>query len=540
MDLKSGMMLINEANEAFNCTERRNAEADWQDILKLILIHQNIEVSSQGIESHKGSSHTKDLKDSTAARANHELSSTLFSTMTPPTAKWCKLRHKNMDLNNNNNVSRYLDDVVNMLHNEFSESNFYTQVGKAFPFFTAMGTMIILHEEKVPNPDGSYAGVRFTALHPGQAAWSENDEGIVDRLYRRFEMTPAQIMERFKDVPENVIKAQEHTPNDMFVIWHCIRPRKALRPSTGVKTGKDKPYGSYYIMEADGHLLDEDGFSEFPAYVVRMDTAPGEVIGRGLGHLALPDVRQLQELLKRRNRSMALATEPPTFTQQNSILSNSIDLRPGHNTIVQRLDGIKFFESTARFDVTQMGLEELRKSIQATFMIDKLLLPPRTDTGEMSAFEVAQRIEQTQRVLGPTPNRIITEFLKPLIARQFSIMFRRGAIPERPPELENDALDVEIIYVNQLARAQNIEEVTAMQQWVQFTAMLAQLNPAVIDTIDTDEAARHAARVLGVPEKAIAGDTDIAAVRQQRAQMQQMQMEADIGLKQADAQSKLQ
>jgi len=532
-----GRLLVGLATDAFHSTERKNAEATWRDLLKFVLVNQNSEISNQMVSDSKGMANMKGVLDSTAARANQHLSSSLFSTMTPPTAKWCKFRHKNKALNNSSAVSEYMDELVDALHHEFAESNFYMQIGRAFPFFTALGTMVILHEEKPITKDGRYAGARFTALHLGQCAWDEDADGIANTLYRKFEFSAAQCIDRFGEVPQHVRDMFETNDQGKVIIYHCIKPRNHYKPATGIAT--DKAFGSYYVDDATGFIYEETGYDEFPAYVVRFDTMPGEVIGRGLGHIALPDIKQLNAVIRMNNRSKALSIEPPMLLKANSVMSNGVDMRPAGQTVVNKIDDIKFFEYPGRVDVGNVAEEALRASINSTFLIDKLLLPPRTETGEMSAYEVSQRVEQTQRVLGSVPTRIIKELLTPVITRQVNMMNRRGALPPPPPELQGDDLDVDIVFVNQLARAQNIEEVTALQQWVQFLGGMAQLKPEVIDNLNGDEAARHAGRVLGVPEVTITDDKTMAEVRDQRAQVQAQQMEADLQLKQADAQSKV-
>ena len=53
---------------------------------------------------------------------------------------------------------------------------------------------------------------------------------------------------------------------------------------------------------------------------------------------------------------------------------------------------------------------------------------------------------------------------------------------------------------------------------------MAQLNPAVLDKLDMDEAVDQYAKKLGVPAVVVVSDENVAAIREQRAQ-QQAQME---------------
>ena len=190
-------------------------------------------------------------------------------------------------------------------------------------------------------------------------------------------------------------------------------------------------------------------------------------------------------------------------------------------------------------DVLKFSTEDLQSSIRSIFFLDKLLLPPRTETGEMTAFEVNQRIEQMNRVLGPVLSRVNHELLNPLVVRAFKLMLRSGTLPEIPELLKERGIDIEIVFVNQLARAQQIQDVTTIQQWLQFVGGLAQMKPEAIDLISVDGAIKHVAKIMGVPEVAVENDDVVQQIRQQRAEQQQQAQALESATKVADSASKL-
>ena len=156
----------------------------------------------------------------------------------------------------------------------------------------------------------------------------------------------------------------------------------------------------------------------------------------------------------------------------------------------------------------------------------------------MTAFEVSQRVEQMQRVLGPVLSRLNNELLSPLVIRSFKILLRSGRLPQVPSLLRERGINIDIVFVNQLARAQQIQDVSTIQQWVQGLLQIAQLNPAVVDMINTDGIAKHTARILGVPEIAVQNDKTVQAVREQRAQAAQQQQQMAMAVQGADVVSK--
>ncbi|MCV5520110.1 portal protein, partial [Escherichia coli] len=84
-----------------------------------------------------------------------------------------------------------------------------------------------------------------------------------------------------------------------------------------------------------------------------------------------------------------------------------------------------------------------------------------------------------------------------------------------PPEsLQNANFNVR--YISPLARAQKLEDVTAIERLGANVANLAGISQDVIDLIDTDEATRVVADALGVPAKVIRSSDAVANIRDQR------------------------
>ena len=420
--------------------------------------------------------------------------------------------------------------------NKFNESNFNTEIAKGYQSFVSLANMAIFFEENDTD------GFRFTALHIGLVAWAENKDGLVDTIYRKFSLSARQAVEKWGDgLNVAIIKALDKEPDKEFSFLHCIQPRD---PSDiqlnefGLAPGNKRPIASIYIDTSHHEKVEESGYYEFPVLVARWSLMPTEKYGRGPGHYALPDTRTLNRLKLRGLEAIDLQVRPPMFVNQRDIFGQ-LDIRPGSLSIVKDHKGIREFVSQARSDILQFSLEDLKTSIKSIFFLDKLLLPPRTETGEMTAFEVSQRIEQMQRVLGPTLSRLNNELLNPLVTRAFKLMLRNGALPEIPEILQERGIDIEIVFVNQLARAQQIQDVNTIQQWVQGLAQIAQLDPTVVDMVNADGIAKHTAKVLGVPEIAVQNDDVVAQTRQQRAQQAQQAQGLDAAVKGADVASKL-
>ena len=535
--------ILHRSETLFFTTERTNAENQWDEIATFVLNNQSGIFKSK--KDSPGQKKTDRVYDSTAIQANHDLASTIHSTLTNPATKWSRIRFKDPILNNNPEAIAWLEDANNKIHDSIGESNFDTEIAKSYKMFCSIGNMALFQDvEASEDAEGPEEKFKFKSLHMAEAVFAENANGKIDTVFRKFKMTIKQILEQFPDAPKDLMEMNNIRLDDELEILHAIFPRAKTDiklNKAGLAPGKKRPFASFYIMLGGernmSRVLEESGYYEFPVHAVRWETLPGEIYGRGPGHIGLPDIRTLNTVKKLGLQALARAVNPPLQAKQRNVIGD-VNLRPGGITVTRDGDGLKEFITGTRFDVTNFAVEDLRTSIRNVFFLDKLALPPRTETGEMTAFEIQQRVEQMQRVLGPTLGRLNSELLQPLIVRTFKMMLRANKFAELPEILLEVGLDVDITFINQLARSQKIEDVTNIQAWAQDVSNLAQLNPKALDYIDVDEAVKHIAKIRGVPEIVVANDGEVKAIREQRAQQQQAQQMLDAGTQIADIASK--
>lgn len=535
--------IIKRSEELFTSVERTQSETVWNELLEFMLnnqhgpFHSSINAGiGNSLVSSPGAKKTRRLFDSTAMQSVQELASSFQGTLTNPATIWSTLRYTDEVLNNDEGAVNWLAAANKAIHTKLNESNFNTEIAKSYQSFVALANMALLHEEDATG------GFRFTAVHLGQIAWSEDRFGVVDTVYRKFSMTAYQAFERWgMELSDDIIKHLDKDPNKEFEFLHAIypRPKAEVRLNEfGLAIASARPIASVYVSLKDRKVVENGGYYEMPIYVTRWGLMPGERYGRGPSHLALPDTRTLNKTIELTLRAAAKQIDPPILANQRDIFGQ-LDMRPGSLSIVRDLRGISSLPVNTNMQAVELNIARLTESIRKIFFLDKLLLPPRTETGEMTAYEVSQRIEQMQRVLGPVLSRVNNELLNPLIVRCFKALLRNNMLPELPPILQERGVDVDIVFVNQLARAQQIQDVSTMQQWVQGLAMIAQLDPSVVDNINADGIARHMAKVMGVPEEAVQNSDVVRQVRDQRAQAQEQAMQMQAGVQMADINAKL-
>lgn len=545
MEKLDAQVLCKRVEKAFSSTERANAESIWELISEFILPNQHGLFAGQ---EARGGKRTGRLFDSTAIQANHDLASAINATLTNTATRWVKFKYTDPALHEDEEANMWIQSAEEKFHQALSASNFANEVAKGYKSFTGLGTMLLMHEEKDLDDSGQFSGFNFKAFHLAEVAFSENILGRVDTIYRKFKLTARQAESRWGNkLPEAITESLREDPEKEFNFYHCIFPRsdKEIKINeVGRAAPKHRPYASIYIYK-DGssssqgsEIVEEGGYYEFPCHVARWETMPGEVYGRGPGHIALPDVRTLNKAKELGLHAIAKAINPPILAEQRSVLS-ALDLRPGQVSVVKNIEGIREMVTQTRFDVTQFAVEDLRNSIRNIFFLDKLFLPDRTEIGEMTAFETARRVEELQRVLGPTLGRLDSELLDPISARGFDMMLRGGAFGRIPDIVRERGAGIDVEYVNALARSQKVEDLQAIQNAAQSAALLAQLGiTEAIDPIDPDGAMRVVFNITGTPEQAIRSQKAVDAIREQRAQMQQQAMALEAGVKAADIAAK--
>lgn len=539
----SGQEIVKKADKAFTTAERTNVEAIWKLLSEFIVTNAN--GGWYGTDGDRGTRKDSRIFNSIGSQSLRDLASFLHATITNPAMQWSKLRFREEELNDENEAVEWLQDGIRKVHIHLDESNFNSEIGEGYNSLGGFGTTAIFHEEIVTSEGIKF---NFNTWHLSEIAIAENSVGMVDTIYRKFKMTLKQLYEKFGEVIGPELKEKMlMAPLEEYHLYHAIYPRpveEVKLNELGLSANpKTRPFASCYVLKKTGQLLKEDGYYEFPVYVPRWSTMPAEVYGYGPGHTAIADVRSLNKIWEQGLKALAKSVNPTIMTSKSNIFSGA--MVPGGVLTVRDINQIKEFVTQSRMDMLQFSIEHLVGSIKSAFYIDKLLLPPRTETGEMTAYEVAQRLEQLQQILGPVVSRFNDELLTPLILRSLKILQRGGLLkpfPDKvlkkfPDQFKNKGtkfIDFEILFVNSLARSQQLSELRNVQSFIQESAAMAQASPDVLDNIDMDEVLLYSARIRNVPEQMLRATEDVIAIRDGRKK----QMEQQQALMQAESLSK--
>jgi hypothetical protein len=490
---------------------RSNWEKHWQELADYML-PRKADITKKRTQGDK---RTELIFDGTAIHAVELLSASLHGMMTSPSTPWFSLRYRNPGLQRNDAANEWLEVCIDQMYQAFHRSNFQQEVHELYYDLVVFGTGAIYLDIDGDN-------LRFGTRHIAEICISEDSQGLVDTVYRKFKMTARAMMQQFGDkLPTGVLNDAKNEPYKEHEIVHVVYPRG----ETKGKVAKNKPIASVYYHKATKALLSESGFDEFPFMVPRFVKDSVSTYGRSPAMTALPDVKMLNKMSETTIRAAQKQVDPPLMAPDDGFML-PIRTTPG---------SLNFYRAGTRdrIEPLQIGAnnplglnmeEQRRMAIRQAFYVDQLLL---AQGSAMTATEVLQRNEEKMRLLGPVLGRLQSELLQPLISRAFALLLRAGLLPPAPEELQGQDIDIE--YVSPLAKAQKLTDLQSMLRGFEVMMQVAEIAP-VMDYLDADKLVQYLVEVTGIPARVIRSDEEVARIRRQaqQAQQAQAQMQQDM------------
>lgn len=510
---------------------------DWQDITSLLA-----PMCADTVTPHApGESRTRQIFDSTGVHALQKLAANLQGEVTNSALEWHRLRLWDEQLSDDQETNAWLSTVNRHHMNIYNGSNFYQSMHTFYLNYAAFGTAALFIIDGQPSQVGYLPRVNFHPVPHGTYVIGDNADGIVRTFIRRCRFTPVQAWQMFAGhcSQKTVERLQNPTLMDVpYTYLHGVWEREDWEP--GSQNNKKFPIASAYIELETQHLCDESGYLEWPVPVARWEKLTDSPWGFGLGHMALPDVRTINLMKELQIQMLTLWVQPPLKQVAESVFG-AVSLEPLAVNIVKRPDDLSVFDLGGRPDLVQISQADLRMSINDVFFVNALDALPSPEQGNMTAYEVSQRIGMRARLLGPAFHRLLVEVLSPMIDRVFGLEWRKHQIPVPPQQVIDAAQrhqgNIDIEYQGPLAKAQRSTDVSAIAQIYAIGTQMAQATQRlqVFDVLDEDLALRRAADAASVPLELV---RDAMAVSKMRAARQVAQEQAtQLGQLQQGAQS---
>ena len=453
--------------------------------------------------------------------------------LTSPTRPWFRLGISDRDLAEFPPVRTWLDRIEKLIYRVYAMSNLYSSLHALYEEEAGFGTACLFVEE-----DPEFL-LRTKVCTAGEYSVSANAAGMVDTVYRRFWMTPRQMVQEFGEACSDQVRQDaQQGSEEMYEIIHAVEPREIVQAGPGRTR---MPIRSVYLQyDGEDDLLRESGYEEMPYMVPRWTISGADVYGRGPGWFILPDVKTLQEVARQDLRALHKAIDPPLIMPDG--YKGRVNLRPGGLTFVQGdAQGARpFYQVRPDIQAVLMKTQDLRMQIKGGLFNDLfLMLEERPD---MTATEVMERKAEKMLMMGPIVERHQHELLDPLIDRTIGLLTRAGAMPPPPQEMlqyfPQGVADIKIEYISTLAQAQRQAEVERIRGIAADVGNLIQLDEKARDKLDVDEAIDQLAEMRGAPVNVIRTTEQANEMREERARVAQQQQEqqAQMALLQAGGQ----
>ena len=506
-------------------------------------------------DRNKGQKRTQ-LPNNTPLFAKRTLRSGMMTGITSPARPWFKLAPPDERMSEFGPVRAWLDDVQTVMYTVFAKSGLYRVLPNMYEEVGVIGTACMMQEEDFDNI------TKFTPFTVGEYLLDIDGNRRVDTFAREYQMTVYQMIDRFglENCSGHVKSLYDSRHYSAWIdVRHLIE--KNNRKFAGLDVSQEFDYRSVYYevtREDQESLLSLKGYHEFPIHAPRWDTKPGDTYGIGPGMDAIGDSLALQVQEKESGKAIAKMVSPPT-TAPSALKNVQVSLLPGANNFSDDPNNVfrAIYQVDPRVGELEAKMRTTEDRINRAFYVDLFLMlanDPRNQRA--TATEIAQKHEEKLLQLGPVLENLNDELLDPLIDRTFKMMVRASepgwngltdfmVIPPPPKELldreSGEVGKLKVEYVSILAQAQKMVATGATERWVGFVGQMAAIPglESVIDKVNADEIADNMAEDLGVPNKAVHTEDEVAEKREERAKAQAAQQQQEQITQMTDAAHKM-
>jgi hypothetical protein len=507
--------------------ERTSFFPYWQDLSDFCLAHRGRFLITDRDKGYKRN--TKQINN-TARLAVRTLASGMMAGITSPARPWFKLGMADDTLMEIPDVKMWLMNVERLMREIFNQSNLYNSLHATYQELGVFGTASMGVFEDFENV------IRCKPYTVGSYFLALNGKDVVDTWAREYQMTVAQVVDRFGfDQCSVSVQNQWNSGNtEQWVsVTHMVEPnsnRDHMSP-----LAKDKRFRSVYYEEAKGSKGDkfllESGFDELPILAPRWEVTGEDIYGVACpGMDALGDTQTLQVSEEMKYQGYEKTVDPHMIapsTMRNAVTDG---LPPGEISFVDpsALEGLRSAYNI-NFPLQYMNedIAIVQERINKAFYVDLFMMLSNTDRRQITAREIAERHEEKLLMLGPVLERLHNELLDPLIDRTFNIGLKAGIFGEIPEQLSEKSIKVE--YISVLAQAQRLIAVGGIRQVAGYVGEIAAIWPEARHKFKAAKSVDDMAAAIGVSPDLIASDDEYQqAVQAEAEAAQQAQAAASM------------
>lgn len=478
---------------------------------------------------------TEDLTENFGAYALHKLAGYLLGMTFNPQSKWGQIVTDKDYRQLSDAQVDWLNDATRALMRYLAEpqTRFYTALAAAMTECIVGQGMLYVD---MPVVDGAKR-LKFSAFPMVSISHSLDGYGDLSAVSRVLKMDRGEILTRWKhgvdlEYPDDFII---NTPSNLKkeeTIFHMILPNETYDQYIREEERETLPqkqkhqWSSYYYIHTQNILLEERSLDYMPYIPLRFFLRAGSSYGEGPGIWALPDVIELVRMGRDESIGRQLSGLPP-MQEEPGVFNDALDLSPFARNVRNRplieADAISPLlpPSTLDFRSLMEGKEFKKQQIGQIFYLDRLGTPVKN--AEMREVEVLGRQQDNITELVPFMARLDAEVADPVMRIVLKYLIETERLPS-PPQ----GLKPLLRYQSQLSKAQLI---ASNREIIQLLGTDLQpvitLQQDVLDYFDFSRLLKEIVNPYVVDTRFLRSEEEVAALRQQRAEMeQQAQLQA--------------
>lgn len=476
----------------------------------------------EGDEKNKGYHHDDELLRTMILKYANILASGMQWGITSPTRPWVKTGLADAQLMKRPNVKAWFEQVDNTIMRVLSASNFYQENQKFYLEDGVFGTAAMFCQEDWETV------VRFHTFTIGEYFIGTDYRGEPNAFARLMSLTKSQLAEQF-DVDVNK-ENLGGAVNYLYTVKHLIAPNPEYDPSK--KDWRHMKFREWYWINTD-KILKMGGYHEFPVTVGRWFNKGSDVYGTGPGIWSLGDARQIQIIWRDITTAAEMQVKPPMQAPSDIMANGGINLMPSaanyYNPVSGSDGAIKpLFQVNTDFTGAVTVQQAIEDCIKEHFNVTVFQMLSEMDKDRMTAREVIELQAEKMSQMGPLVDRMQTEILPKTIDRVISICMRAGLFPPPPEEIQG--MDIDIKYESVLSQAQQQNQITPiLDTFEQVIAVATNTQkPEILDKLNFDAFTDKIGELNGIPPELINSDEEVQAIREARAQQEQMLQAAQM------------
>lgn len=512
---------------------RSTEENDWRMAAAYCLPSHYSAWQTDGPASyHQSNSAARRVQfDTTGTRSLPKYVSILERIATPVGQRWHGLMPSDPNLRKVRRVKMYFDTLQDLLFkNRYDpKAQFRTATSEMYTSMGVYGNGPVYIGQRRQTPVSRLPGFRYVANPMRDIFFLTDDEGEVTTVFRRFWLNVRQFKSKFPNAPfptQMQSEANKAAPNEQayFEFVHYVHLRGDDYDPKAIDARRHPVCGSYICVKSQEYIGDEAGFRSMPYKIPRTATIAGNPYGISPAVSALAALGGASAIKKTYLKQGQKAVDPVLLAYDDGVLNGEVDQRPGAINYggVDSQGRLRIQAlPTGNFRVAETILADDRRDVEDSFFVT--LFQILTDTPEMTATEVMERVAEKASLLSPTMGRLQSEFLGPCIEREIDLLDEMGLLPQMPPELIEAKGEYEVVYTSPLAKGQYAEEVSGFMRAVQFALEIANAtqNPEPLDQFNFKDAIPEIADFMAVPARWMNDKKTIEATQADRSQQAQ-------------------